>query len=139
MPFGHFDHAEDVYEEYKRLGIEVIIMLSEEYEYRQITGRDLKNLYTEDGYDVLHFPILDFSVPSREDLEPVVERAIQLAKEGRNIVVHCHAGVGRSGIFLATMARKVLGFSGEEAIDWVRSFIPFALETTEQRLFVISG
>jgi len=138
MPFGRFDPAEEVYEEFERAEIDIIVLLVEEYEYRRITGRDLKSLYIEDGYEVIHFPILDFSVPAKEELAPVVEKAVRLAGQGKNMVVHCHAGIGRAGLFLAAMAKKALGLSGEEAIRFVRSHVPFALETSEQRRFVIS-
>jgi len=138
MPFGHFDPAEEVYEEFERAEIDIIVLLVEESEYRRITGRDLKSLYIKDGYEVIHFPILDFSVPAREELVPVVEKAVSLAGQGKNMVVHCHAGIGRAGLFLAAMAKKALGLSGEEAIRFVRSHVPFALETSEQRRFVIS-
>jgi len=46
--------------------------------------------------------------------------------------------VGRTGLFAACLARRVLGLSGEDAIRWVRRFIPEAVETSEQWQMVIN-
>ena len=43
------------------------------------------------------------------------------------LVVHCHAGMGRTGLFLACLAQRALHMSPVEAIDWVRSYVPGAL------------
>ena len=67
------------------------------------------------------------------DRIPTVEN---LARSGENLVIHCHAGVGRTGIFAACMAQDVLGLSADEAINWVRQSIPFAVETAYQQQFV---
>jgi hypothetical protein len=42
-------------------------------------------------------------------------------------------------LFAALLARALLGLSGEEAIQWIRRYIEGAVETTEQRQFVISA
>ncbi len=139
MPFGYFDIDGTVYSEYREAGIDVIVLLNGESEYKESTGRDLKKIYIDDGYHVLHLPIRDFSVPSLADFEPVIEKAIELAKGGSNVAVHCHAGVGRAGLFLGVMAKRELGVSGQEAIRWVRSYLPGAIQGELQERFVIDN
>ena len=86
---------------------------------------------------MIHLPIPDFDVPSREALEEAVEKTVEHAQAGRNIVIHCHAGLGRTGLFVAYLAKQVLGLSSEEAIHWTRRYVPHALETYEQEKFII--
>ncbi len=52
------------------------------------------------------------------------------------LAMHCHAGIGRTGIFLACMAQDLLGMDAEESIRWVRGYIPGAVETPYQLQFV---
>jgi protein-tyrosine phosphatase len=47
------------------------------------------------------------------------------------------AGVGRTGTFMACMAKRHLSLDGQAAIDWVRQFIPGALESPIQERFVL--
>ncbi|NCO68637.1 MAG: hypothetical protein GW873_08965 [Nitrospirae bacterium] len=99
---------------------------------------DLLSLYKEEGFEVTHLPITDFSVPSKDALTDTVSKVIEHTQRGDNIVIHCSAVVGRTGLFAACLARRVLGLSGEDAIRWVRRFIPEAVETSEQWQMVIN-
>jgi len=86
---------------------------------------------------VLHLPIPDFSVPTRDDLEQAVQHTIAYAQAGQHIAIHCSAGIGRTGLFMAYLAKRCLGLSGHEALQWVRRFIPHAVETPEQQRLVL--
>jgi protein tyrosine phosphatase domain-containing protein 1 len=100
-------------------------------------GLNLKSFYLNQGFQVLHLPIPDFNVPSKEDLEEAIKKTVEHAQVGKNILIHCHAGLGRTGLFVAYLAKRVLGLSSEEAIHWTRKYIPHALETDEQSQMVI--
>jgi hypothetical protein len=51
--------------------------------------------------------------------------------------MHCPAGLGRTGLFRASLARRTLGLSGTEAIPWVRHVLPHAVETPEQQRLLL--
>ncbi|MGB7576038.1 MAG: dual specificity protein phosphatase family protein [Thermodesulfobacteriota bacterium] len=137
MPFSVYDPRGNSLLQFKRENGSLIVLLAEEEECMERTGRNLKALYLQEGFQVIHFPIPDFDVPSEEDLEEVVKKTVEHAQVGKNILIHCHAGLGRTGLFVAYLARRVLGLSSEEAIHWTRKYIPHALETDEQSQMVI--
>jgi protein tyrosine phosphatase domain-containing protein 1 len=71
-------------------------------------------------------------VPAPQALEAAIQATIEHANAGKNIVVHCYAGLGRTGMLLACLARRLHGMSADQAIDWVRSMLPGAIETLGQ-------
>ena len=86
---------------------------------------------------MLYLPIPDFSVPTTDDLEQAVQDTIAYAQAGNHIVIHWSAGIGRTGPFTAYLAKRCLGLSGAEALQWVRHYIPRAVETSEQQRLVL--
>ena len=137
MPFSIYDPGGDSLLQFKREKGSLVVLLAEEIECMERAGQNLKSLYLLEGFEVLHLPIRDFGVPSKEGLEVAVKKTIARARAGQNIVIHCHAGLGRTGLFVAYLAKHVLGLSNGEAILWTRKYIPGALETEEQENWVI--
>lgn len=56
--------------------------------------------------------------------------------EGRKIMVHCHAGLGRTGLAIACYFLYVQLYTGRRAIEAVRKDRPGALQTRSQEMFV---
>jgi protein-tyrosine phosphatase len=137
MPFGNYDPSGENFREFKQKKIKVIVLLAEDKECEQKAGRNLREFYKQEGFRVIHFPIPDFGIPSKEDLEHFAQKTIECAKKGNNIVIHCSAGRGRTGMFAAYLAKQILGLSGEEAIKWIRQYIDGAVETDEQIQLII--
>ena len=44
---------------------------------------------------------------------------------------------GRTGLLRASLAKRYLGLSGHEALQWARRYIPRAVETPEQQRLVL--
>lgn len=137
MPFGTYDPGGEALSAFKEKKVSVIVLLADDEECLSKAGRDLRTLYAKEGFQVLYLPVTDFSVPSKDALEYTVKKTLEHAHEGRNIAIHCSAGIGRTGLFVAYLAKRILSLSGEEAINWVRHYIPGAVETQEQRQLVI--
>jgi hypothetical protein len=85
--------------------------------------------------ETFHMPIRDFSVPdSPELLTKALKTALRASLEGKTVYAGCGAGWGRTGLFLAILA-KVCGVS--DPIEYVRSnYTRKAVETPEQEEFV---
>ena len=137
MPFGPHDLHGEVYDQFCEAQISVIVLLASDEECLHRTGCHLRALYLKQGFQVLYLPIPDFSVPDKDDLEQAVQQTIAYAQAGHHIVIHCSAGIGRTGLFTTCLAKRYLGLSGAEALQWVRRFIPRAVETPEQQRLVL--
>jgi protein-tyrosine phosphatase len=138
MPFARFDPDEEAFNQFLEAGITTVVMLIEEGEDQYRAGRDLKALYLQNGMEVIHFPIADFDTPEDKHLlDEALQQVLEKAQRGENIAVHCFAGRGRTGMFLALLVRQILGVGGEEAIATLRDYFP-AVETKAQEQLVIN-
>lgn len=137
MPFGLYDREGKVYPAYLDANISTVVILAETSEITEKSGRDLRKLYLQQGMGVLHLPIQDYDIPDPKLLKQTVTEALDLVRQGKNIAIHCSGGIGRTGMMLACMAKQVFHTDGEQAIAWVRKYVPGAVETDYQRQLVI--
>lgn len=107
----------------RQAGIEVIISLLE----------STLNLdqYLEQGFEVGHFPVEDFTAPSVEQISQACSAIEAALAEGKKVLVHCNAGIGRTGAILACFLVHQ-GASPEDAVARIRRERPLSLETSEQ-------
>ena len=137
LPFSPlFDRHGRLIDDFVNAGVSTIVMLTPEDEVQALTGLDLRKRYEALGFHVIYMPVLDFSIPERSDFQTAVREALEAARAGQTIVIHCHAGLGRTGTFAACMAKAVFDLSGDEAVAWVRQVIPGAVENNRQHQFV---
>lgn len=136
MPYSAYDPRGEVLASYAAARIDMVVVLVESHEIERIRP-DLLSLYRTAGRQVLHHPIPDFSVPrDPASFLAAADTALSAVRSGAHVAAHCHAGIGRTGIFAAVLARRLLGLDGPQAVRYVRRFIPDALENEEQCRFV---
>ncbi len=114
-------------EELRRRGFTVLVSLLPEetqpprYDLRRAAGL---------GFARYNLPVEDFRPPTVEQLEQFVRLVSSMSPEART-VVHCEAGVGRTGTFAAAYW-VAKGLTVAEAVARVRRARPGAVETREQ-------
>jgi hypothetical protein len=90
---------------------------------------------TAAGLTSIQLPVPDMGIPSLEELSGSIAAALARLRGGRKVLVHCGAGYGRTGLFLACLLVSE-GMAPDEAIDFVRRKRPGSIETPGQEALI---
>ncbi len=137
MPFGLYDPDGTLLPKFRAASIHGVVLLAEPDECREKTGRDLLAIYRDEGLAVFLLPIPNYGIPVAGGLSDVLKQAHEQAAQGRNLLIHCSAGLGRTALFATLLARSVLGVSGSEAMAWLGRHQPGALLTPAQIMLIM--
>lgn len=107
-----------------REGITGLISLTEEAASIGVAAR-------REGMRWLHLPIQDFHAPELSQIDDAVRFINTELGKGGSVVVHCWAGVGRTGTILASYLVSQ-GELPDRAMERVRQKNPGSIETEKQ-------
>lgn len=119
-PGSLFDLEEDL-NFLRDAGIDIIVNLQEEEHFLEHDGFIMKNI-----------PIDDFGPPGLSDFEEFISFVSPHIEDGRGVVVHCRAGMGRTNLMLASYLLHHLGMGPDSALETVRSKRPVHMITFKQ-------
>jgi hypothetical protein len=134
------DLATDI-ERIRTLDPALILTLNEAHEFAACGVPDFVNVMVRCGIPWRHAPIPDGGVPDAKFeriWESVGAEARTALRAGGLVIIHCRAGLGRTGMIAAKLLVE-LGTSPEDAITAVRAGQPARIETTAQADYVRSA
>jgi protein-tyrosine phosphatase len=131
------DWLQDEISNWKRAGIGSVVSLLTPEEEMDLDLRDESRESSAHGLEFISFPIPDRQVPRSEaKLAAALDKISNVLSGGKNVVVHCRQGVGRSGLVAACLLVKN-GMSPSAAVEKVSAARGVAIpETIEQREWI---
>jgi len=131
------DWLSDEVTDWKRAGISMVVSLLEPEEERDLDLSGESAEIRKQGLEFSSVPIPDCHVPRSETkLISALNEMDRLLAEGKNVLVHCRQGVGRTGLIAACLlVRK--GLSPGAAVDKISVARGVTVpETEEQREWI---
>jgi protein-tyrosine phosphatase len=115
--------------------VEILLTLLETCEFEKLRIPNFRDRVQAHQIESWHFPIADFGTPTHMDeLIELVDRILQTLQAGKTLVIHCKAGLGRTGLVTAACLIAI-GYTPNDAFAHVRQARPGSLETPEQEAY----
>ena len=109
-----------------KTGVKSVVTMTEE----PLPASWIKNI------KYLHVPTEDLSAPDMEKIDNTVDYIHERIKNNEPTMVHCAAGIGRTGTILACYLVKYHDLSTKDAIDKVRKERPGSIQSESQEIAI---
>ena len=125
--------------EWKASGLDMVVSLLEGEEVSELGLQRESELCRSSGIEFLSFPIPDRGVPDNgPDVLQVAKFIASGIAEGRSIVIHCRAGIGRSSM-IAACALICSGVEPHDALTRIKNARGLTVpDTDEQRDWIMA-
>jgi protein-tyrosine phosphatase len=120
MP-GRFASWREFESDAQDAGLRIVVCLTELAEVRELSPQYHAAIRRGDApYEWVHLPVPNFGVPAdREAFRAGIDRIAQALRSGQAVMLHCAAGMGRTGSAAACVL-KSLGLPTDAALRRVR-------------------
>ena len=136
MPCPRGDQLNSDMECYRSKGVDLIVSMLALDEAKMLGLEDESLACAQADIDFMSSPISDFGLPEIAVFDALVGQIADLLRDGRKVVVHCRAGIGRSGMVTAGTL-IALGFESDAAIEQVSIYRGMPIpDTAEQGKFI---
>jgi protein-tyrosine phosphatase len=106
--------------EWKASGLDMVVSLLEPEEISELGLQQEAEFCRASGIEFVSFPIPDRGVPeAASDALRIASSIARGIANGRSIVIHCRAGIGRSSL-IAACALICLGFEASDALALIK-------------------
>ena len=116
--------------------IDIIVSLLEISELKSLGCDNLIKEIKLNNFVWFHFPIIDFNIPTKNSLlklNLLLSDLERFLKEEKNIIIHCKAGLGRTGTIASLLLAK-LGISTKDAVQYIRKYRPGSIAVSYTHL-----
>ena len=128
----------------KKLAGSGLPTFSEEFEWIMKQGVKSVLTMTEDplpaswiqNIQYLHLPTEDLTAPDMEKIDQAVDFIQKRLEKKEPVMVHCAAGIGRTGVILACYLIKYENYSAKEATQNVRNKRPGSIQSETQEIAI---
>jgi protein-tyrosine phosphatase len=125
------DWLSDEVSGWKRAGINAVLSLLTREEERDLDLLNEKTASQDEGLSFYSFPIPDRQVPqSQTKLNEALVHAGETLSAGRNLLIHCRQGIGRTGLVAACLLIRN-GMSPGAAVDALSAARGISIPETE--------
>ena len=131
------DWLEDDVADWKRAGISAVLSLLTPEEQKELELQNEAREVRAQGLGFSSFPIPDLQVPRSEaKLAEALKNVTADLSSGRNVLIHCRQGIGRTGVIAACLLIQS-GMSPGAAVEFVSAARGVTVpETQEQREWI---
>eukprot|EP01036_Dinobryon_divergens_P039475 gene39475-52036_t len=132
---NHPENAKEFQTKTQEYNLHTVVVLAESMEYDKYAGTDIEVFYSSLGLEAICRPFEDFSIPDQPHMMANIKDVLWRLSEGKNVLVHCAGGNGRTGMLIAGVVRNV---GVKDPVTWVRRIKSSYVETAQQEAFVNS-
>jgi len=130
--------VEDEFTGLKSLGVDKVVCLLEGFEQIEV-GLELEEaLCIKNNMEFALFPIPDRGLPDTQKASEFVAELYAELCAGKHIVIHCRAGIGRTGIIAGGVLVKS-GMTSAEALALISSARGVQVPDTEEQVQWLGG